>query len=90
MRTPKPNRRYTPPKRALVLTGDIPDDALADVREGLARRHLVMTTGTCPCGAELRVPDRIAPGSVTVVAVEHEPDCPACDTRLAEAMEARS
>lgn len=81
--------RYTAPKRglrALVLTSDIPDDAPAEVREGLARRHLVMTTGRCPCGAELRVPENIEPGSVTWVAVVHEDDCPANDERLTAAI----
>jgi hypothetical protein len=56
------------------------------LREGLARRALVATTGRCPCGAELVLPPEITPGAVTMVAVEHERDCPANDEAIAEAI----
>ena len=62
--------------RTVVVSPDIPDNADERIKEGAARRRLVATTGRCPCGAVLTVPD-LAPGTVTVMAVEHEPDCPA-------------
>ena len=71
--------RYTPPKRALILTGDVHEDDVPQEQERAARRRILATTGRCPCGAMLNVPDRLEPGTVTVVIVEHEPDCPACD-----------
>jgi len=84
-RSRKPGGRYTPPKRGALLTVEIPDDAPPALREGLARRRLVATTGRCPCGAVLELPD-LVPGALTVAAVEHEPDCPATDEAIAEAM----
>ena len=79
--------RYTPPKRQiLTLTADVPDDASPAVKEGLARRRLVATTGRCPCGAVLTVPDHLEPGALTVVAVWHEDDCPANDVLFAAAL----
>ena len=75
--------RYTPPKRtAAVLTADIPDDATHHIREGLARRRLVATTGSCPCGATLTLPTHVPAGAVTLLAVEHQDGCPAADPRL--------
>jgi len=82
----KPGARYTAPKRGVLLTVDIPDGASPALREGLARRRLVATTGRCPCGAVLELPDLI-PGALTVAAVEHEPNCPATDEAIAEAIE---
>jgi hypothetical protein len=82
----KPSKRYTPPKRVAILTPEIPEDAPPALREGLARRTLVATTGRCPCGAELVLPSEITPGAVTVVAVEHEADCPANDEAIAHAV----
>jgi hypothetical protein len=81
------SNRYTLPKfsaRSAPLLGpDIPDDAPAIVREGLARRRLVATTGRCPCGATLTVPaGALKPGTVTTVKIEHEDDCPAIADEL--------
>ncbi len=70
-------RRLADGSVVLVLP-DIPDDAPQRVREGMARRRLVATTGRCPCGAELVVPE-IRPGAVVTVAVEHEAGCPATE-----------
>jgi hypothetical protein len=64
--------------RALVITEEIADDADELEKERAARRRLVATTGRCPCGAVLEMPDPI-PGTAMVVAVEHEPGCPAID-----------
>lgn len=68
-----------------VLRESLPRDVL----EGLARRQLVATTGACPCGARLRIPNRAerraaARGGHLLfrVAVEHQDDCPAIDPRL--------
>jgi hypothetical protein len=77
--------RYTPPRRVAVLTTEIPDDAPPALREGLARRRLVATTGRCPCGAVLELPD-LVPGAVLTAAVAHEPDCPATDDAIAQAV----
>lgn len=57
--------------------------------EGLVRRRLVATTGVCPCGARMVVPNRAARRAaartgqaVMHVRVEHEDDCPAVDARV--------
>lgn len=72
--------RYTPPKRVLYIGPELSEDLPPRAREGIARRRLVATTGRCPCGAQLEVPDgALRPGAVAVVAVEHEADCPAVD-----------
>ena len=70
-----------------------PDDAHPDVREGIARRRLVMLTGECPCGARRHLPNRAQRRSmrrheatrdrVWQLAVEHEADCPATSEALA-------
>lgn len=65
--------------RVAMVLPTIPEDAAPLVREGLGRRRLVMTTGVCPCGARLQLPDpRLA----------HEDDCPAIDATLTAALEA--
>ena len=64
--------------RALVVTEEIPDDATDLEKERIARRRLVAATGRCPCGAILALPE-LTPGTVAIVAVEHEPNCPAVD-----------
>jgi hypothetical protein len=64
---------------ALVVVPDIPDDATDLEKERIARRRLVATTGRCPCGATLGALPELTPGTVAIVAVEHEPDCPARD-----------
>jgi len=71
--------RFTPPKRALVIAADVPDDASEFDKERAVRRRLVLTTGSCPCGGVLEVPANPEPGSLTVATCFHEPDCPACD-----------
>jgi|GEM_PF-4101947 len=70
-------------RRALVLDCEIPDTAPELIREGLARRSIVNSGGTCPCGARWPRPNRAQrrrmkePGKVTYLQVEHEVDCPA-------------
>ena len=65
----------------LVIVTDIPESAPPIVREGLARRALVTTTGACPCGATLRLPNRAersaARGGMLRADVRHADDCPA-------------
>jgi hypothetical protein len=63
--------------RALIVVPQVNDDDDEKTKERDARRALVATTGHCPCGARLAVPSELEPGTVTIVAVEHEPDCPA-------------
>jgi len=75
--------RYTPPKRTLVLTADVREVDSPRTRERAARRRLVATTGRCPCGAVVPAVE-LVPGTVTLVAVEHEPDCPAVDVKEVE------
>jgi hypothetical protein len=48
-------------------------------KERAVRRRLVATTGKCPCGAVLQVPSDLAPGTVSVIRIEHEDGCPAVD-----------
>jgi hypothetical protein len=72
-------------ERSVYVGPDIPDAAHPVVREGAARRRLVGTTGKCPCGAVLPVPNRVqrraAMRSSTpmIVRVQHEDECPAID-----------
>lgn len=67
-------------RRSIVISRDIPDSASSREKEGAARRRLVATTGKCPCGAVLQVPELKA-GTVTVIKVEHEHDCPAVEEK---------
>lgn len=79
--------------RALIVTSVIPEDAPADVREGLARRLVVSTGGRCPCGAEMVMPNRqerraaMHGGEVVHVAIWHESDCPAGEELLTASIE---
>ena len=77
-------RRSVARGSVVFVLPEIPEDAPARVREGIARRRLVATTGRCPCGAEFRVPNELTPGTLTMVAVEHEADCPATDDAIEE------
>jgi hypothetical protein len=67
----------------LIIDHEIPDDAPAEIREGLARRTVVNSGDPCPCGAQLILPNRSArrralrTGTVLHIEVEHEDDCPA-------------
>jgi hypothetical protein len=68
-------------ERALIVETEIPDNAPADVKEGLARRAAVNAGGVCPCGARAILPNRAARrratrlGYAIEVRVLHEPDC---------------
>ena len=77
----RPFRRSMARGRVIALTTPISDDASPREKEGAARRRLVATTGRCPCGAVLHIPDDLTPGSVGVIAVEHEDGCPAVRER---------
>ena len=72
-------RRKVPRSRVVVLSRPIRDDDSARTKEGAVRRRLVVTTGQCPCGGRLVMPDVVVPGTVVTVAVEHEPGCPAIE-----------
>jgi hypothetical protein len=68
-------------ERTLIVETEIPDNAPADVKEGLARRAAVNAGGVCPCGARAVLPNRAARRRATrarkaiEVTVPHEPDC---------------
>jgi hypothetical protein len=68
-------------ERALIVETEIPDNAPADIKEGLARRATVNAGGVCPCGARAILPNRAARRRATrarqaiQVTVPHEPDC---------------
>lgn len=85
--------------KAAVLLPDIPDGAPDPVREGIARRRLVMTTGACPCGAVMTGPNRAQRRQIIrdrrhhdtqawQVDIQHDNDCPAVDDKLYPAIEA--
>ena len=75
----RPFRRSVARGRTLVLVAPMCDDASHIEKERVARRRIVATTGRCPCGAIVRIPEDLKPGSVTVIAVEHENGCPAVE-----------
>lgn len=66
-----------------IIDSIVPEDAPADLREGLARRAIVNQGDACPCGAQLVLPNRAARRAAKSsavrlqVEVEHEVDCPA-------------
>ena len=68
-------------ERALIVESEIPDNAPADIKEGLARRAAVNAGGVCPCGARAILPNRAARRRATrarqaiQVRVPHEPGC---------------
>jgi hypothetical protein len=68
-------------ERALIVETEIPDNAPADVKEGLARRAAVNAGGVCPCGAQAILPNRAARRRATrrrqaiQVTVAPEPGC---------------
>ena len=64
--------------RAVVVSEPLEDNLSDFEKERIVRRRLVATTGRCPCGALLELPDELRPG-FQIIAVEHEPDCPAAD-----------
>jgi hypothetical protein len=68
-------------ERVMILETEIPDNAPADLKEGLSRRAIVNGGGVCPCGARAILPNRAARRRATrarkaiEVTVPHEPDC---------------
>jgi hypothetical protein len=77
--------------KTLVVLLPVPDDAPAEIREGLARRNIVNRGGTCPCGAVATVPNRAERrrrGGVVSVQILHEDDCPATDENIRPALAA--
>jgi hypothetical protein len=64
--------------QAIVVTEALKDDLDGRQKEGRVRRRLVATTGQCPCGARLRLPEMV-PGSEHTITVVHEPNCPAVE-----------
>jgi len=75
----RPFRRSLARSRTLVLSAPISDGAPHREKEGAIRRRLVAAIGKCPCGAAMAIPTDLTPGSFTLIAVEHENDCPAIE-----------
>jgi hypothetical protein len=63
----------------------IPESAPFTVREGIARRRIAATTGTCPCGAGVDY-QAAARDGLNVAEVLHERSCPADTDRLVKAI----
>jgi len=83
--------------RAALILPTIPDDAPHDVREGVARRRIIMTTGECPCGGRFTGPNRETRRAILRdqrngtpdlwhATVYHEDNCPALDETLLAAI----
>lgn len=73
---------------ALYVSEAIRETDPPAVREGIARRRVLATTGQCPCGAASPFdPSRIS-AALVMEAIQHESDCPATDENLARAMRA--
>lgn len=59
------------------------------LREAVVCRRLAALESRCPCGATVTLPNReqrrraARKGRTLTTTVEHEPDCPASDDRLA-------
>lgn len=68
----------------------IPEDAPYRIREGIARRRIVITTGVCPCGAladlQLMLDDASTGRPVGAGEVVHERGCPADTATLVKAI----
>ena len=75
-------------QRALLVLPVIRETDPPEVREGIARRRLVGTTGRCPCGAVRHIPNRAQrradqkAGRASLMEVVHENGCPATDDTL--------
>lgn len=73
---------------ALVVLPVIRESDSVEVCEGIVRRRLTAITGTCPCGAVRRLPNRAQrradqrAGRPSQVTVEHADQCPAADETL--------
>jgi hypothetical protein len=61
--------------RVLFVLPQVAQDAPPNVKEGVRRRWVAAIGGECPCGGQRA----LGPGAMSV---EHEVDCPACDTVL--------
>jgi len=69
----------------LAVLPVVPEAAPYTVREGIARRRLVATTGQCPCGARVDLQAAMQ-GRVRLAEVVHDGRCPAVTARLAKAV----
>lgn len=78
------SRRYRAKLRrgAIYVGVDLPDDAPAELKEGIARRRITVLTGCCPCGATPEL-DIVTEWGERWTAW-HEPGCPARDDRMGE------
>jgi len=72
-------------RRVLLVLPTIPENAPYKVREGIARRRIAATTGTCPCGAITDYGSGL-PSEPGMAEVLHEYECPAVTDTLAKAI----
>jgi hypothetical protein len=70
----------------LAVLPTIPEDAPYKVREGIARRRIAATTGTCPCGATVDYLAAITGTGVCIAEVHHDRLCPADTDKLVKAV----
>lgn len=103
MRNKRSNSRRRSPQRRDVefITLTLPDGSHAlyvsdviresdppAVREGIARRRILATSGECPCGARSPFDPSLISAALVMEVIEHETDCPATAENLARAMRA--
>ena len=70
--------RYTPPKKRVAYVGpELSDSSSTKEKERIARRRVLVSTGRCPCGAELPTVENSV--GVVVLTVEHRQGCPAAE-----------
>lgn len=70
----------------LAVLPTIPEDAPYKVREGIARRRIAATTGTCPCGATVDYLAGTTGSGMNVAEVLHDRLCPADTDKLVKAV----
>lgn len=73
-------------RRALYVADQIRESDPPAVREGLARRRVLATSGRCPCGAESPLDPAVIPAALIMAAIVHADDCPAAETNLINAL----
>lgn len=80
-----------------ALVPRLSEDMTPELREGAARRRILLMTGVCPCGARLSSQQqtiimrrRVAGADITTLGarVRHNGDCPAANPELNELLRA--
>jgi len=68
--------------RALIVLGEVPDDAPAELKDALARRSQASVTGVCACGATVEIVEAPGTDGLARGVMVHEPGCCASDEAL--------